>query len=111
LPARLALSSGLALLAAPARLNLFLLELRQASSQTMRHAQLIIEDVDREMRAKTAHMDAAQKQQAASLALAAAETHLGMAATEILRALWLVGDSKNQRLSRDRESVTIDQVD
>lgn len=111
LPARLALSSGMALLTAPANLSLLMVELRQAGNQARRDVQLMLQDVDNEMRANTGHLDAQQKQQAASLALDAAEQHLGMAVTDMLRALWLVGDSKSQRLKRDREPVTIDQVD
>jgi hypothetical protein len=48
-----------------------------------------------------------QKQQAAELALDAAEKHLSMAAVNMLRALWLAVDS-SRSLEHDRGSVIIE---
>ena len=60
------------------------------------------------MRQKAAHLSPVQKQQAAELALGAAEQHLSMAAVNMLRALWLTLDS-SRGLDNRRGPVTIDQ--
>ena len=66
----------------------------------------MINSVDAEMSQKTAHLSPAQKQQAANLALGAAEQHLSMAAVNLLRALWLAMESnrslRNRRDPADR---------
>ena len=53
------------------------------------------------------HLSNEQKQQAALLALEAAEQHLSMAAVNILRAVWLAMNS-NPELPPPRRGQTID---
>ncbi len=108
LPARLTYRGTRAMLAAPADFAQFMEQLRQASDEVAREIQLIMDGVDAEMSHKAAHLSPEQKQQAAELALDAAEKHLSMAAVNVFRALWLAVNSA-QSLRQEREPVTIDQ--
>jgi hypothetical protein len=107
LPARMTIRGAKAVVTAPGDINHFLGELRQASDEVAREVQLLLESVDAEMSRKAAHLSPVQKQQAAELALGAAEQHLSMAAVNILRALWLAVDS-NRSLEQGREGVIIE---
>lgn len=109
LPARVALNSGKAILAAPGNFNRMMEEVRLASDEAMRDLQSMLEEVDIEMREKTADLNEDQKDQATSLALSAAEQHLSMAAVNMLRALWLATDSVSRKIENTREGVTIEQ--
>lgn len=109
LPARLTYRSTRAMLAMPADFNAFMDQLRQASDEVAREIQAIMEGVDAEMSHSTAHLTPRQKQEAAELALDAAEKHLSMAAVNMFRALWLAVNS-NQAL-RDQEHRQRDEVD
>lgn len=93
LPARLTYKSARAMLTAPADFHEFMEQLRHASDEVAREIQLIMDGVDAEMRRDTAHLSPRQKQQAAEMALDAAEKHLSMAAVNMFRALWLALDS------------------
>lgn len=93
LPARLTWRSARAMSGMPADFGEFMEQLRQASDEVAREIQLIMDGVDAEMSQRTAHLSAQQKQQAAELALNAAEKHLSMAAVNMFRALWLAVDS------------------
>ncbi len=93
LPARLTYRSTRAMLAMPADFHGFMEQLRQASDEVAREIQAIMEGVDAEMSQRTAHLSPRQKQEAAELALDAAEKHLSMAAVNMFRALWLAVDS------------------
>lgn len=95
----------------PADLDQFLTEVRTISDQVAQELQWAIETVDQEMNAKAAHLTPQQRDQAAQLAVHAAEQHLSMAAINLLRALWLSSGgqrSKNtQRLSDGHPGVVI----
>ncbi len=93
LPARLTYRSARAMLTVPADFNAFMDQLRHASDEVAREIQAIMEGVDADMSHRTAHLSPQQKQQAAELALEAAEKHLGMAAVNMFRALWLAVNS------------------
>ncbi len=93
LPARLTYRSTRAMLAAPSDFGAFMEQLRQTSDEVAREIRAIMAEVDAEMAQHTAHLSPRQKQQAAELALDAAEKHLGMAAVNAFRALWLAVDS------------------
>jgi hypothetical protein len=108
LPARMTLKGARAVVAAPGDINHFMSELRQASDEVLGELQLLVDSVDAEMSQKAAHLSPQQKQQAAELALGAAEQHLSMAAINMLRALWLAVDSSRQ-LEQDRGPVIIEQ--
>ena len=86
MPARLAYRSARAVAMSPAEFSAFMNELRGASDEAMREIQSLLISVDDEMGRKTAHLSNEQKQQAALLALEAAEQHLSMAAVKIGRA-------------------------
>jgi len=107
LPARLAYRSVRAVAMTPAEFSEMMNELRGASDEVMQEIQQIMASVDDEMGRKTAHLSNEQKQQAAMLALDAAEKHLSMAAVNILRALWLAMNSDPQ-LPPARRGETID---
>jgi hypothetical protein len=107
LPARLAYRSARAVAMSPAEFSQMMSELRGASDEVMQEIQQIMASVDDEMGRKTAHLSNEQKQQAAMLALDAAEKHLSMAAVNILRALWLAMNSDPQ-LPPARRGETID---
>ena len=107
LPARMTLRGAKAMVAMPGDIDHFRRELRQASGEVAREIQRLLDGVDAEMSQKAAHLSPVQKQQAADLALGAAEQHLSMAAVNMLRALWLTLDS-NRNLERDREGVIIE---
>lgn len=107
MPARLAYRSARAVAMSPAEFSSFMTELRGASDEAMREIQSLLMSVDDEMGRKTAHLSNEQKQQAALLALEAAEKHLSMAAVNILRAVWLAMNS-NPELPPARRSFTID---
>lgn len=107
LPARLAYRSARAVAMSPAEFSEMMSELRGASDEVMQEIQQIMASVDDEMGRKTAHLSNEQKQQAALLALDAAEKHLSMAAVNILRALWLAMNSDPQ-LPPGRRGETID---
>ena len=80
------------------------------SMKAMQEIQLLLMSVDDEMGRKTAHLSNEQKQQAALLALQAAEQHLSMAAVNLLRAVWLAMNS-NPELPSARGGVTIERRD
>lgn len=108
LPARMTLKGAKAMVAMPGDLNHLRQELREVSDEMARELQQLVNSVDAEMSAKAAHLSPQQKQQAAELALGAAEQHLSMAAVNMLRALWLSVDS-SRSLEQRRGPVTIDQ--
>ncbi|SDU18742.1 hypothetical protein SAMN05216296_2283 [Pseudomonas pohangensis] len=107
MPARLAYRSVRAVAMTPAEFSELMNELRGASDDVMQEIQQIMASVDDEMGRKTAHLSNEQKQQAALLALDAAEKHLSMAAVNILRALWLAMNSDPQ-LPPARRGETIE---
>ena len=107
LPARMTYRGTRAMLAMPGDFEQVMAEIRQASDEVAREIQALMADVDMEMSQKTAHLNGEQKQQAAELALDAAEKHLSMAAVNMLRALWLAVDS-SRSLEHDRGSVIIE---
>lgn len=107
LPARMTFRGAKAAIAMPGDIDHFLREIRQASNEVAREIEQLIDSVDAEMSHKTAHLSPAQKQQAANLALGAAEQHLSMAAVNLLRALWLAMDS-NRSLRNRRDPVIIE---
>ena len=96
MPARLAYRSVRAVAMSPSEFTELMSELRGASDDAMREIQMLMMSVDDEMGRKTAHLNNEQKQQAAMLALEAAEQHLSMAAVNILRAVWLAMKSDPQ---------------
>ena len=107
LPARMTYRGTRALLAMPGDFEQVMGEIRQASDDVAREIQALMADVDMEMTRKAEHLSGEQKQQAAELALDAAEKHLSMAAVNMLRALWLVVDS-SRSLEHDKASVIIE---
>lgn len=107
LPARLAYRSARAVVMSPAEFSELMGEMRFASDEVMQEIQQIMAGVDDEMGRRTAHLSNEQKQQAALLALDAAEKHLSMAAVNILRALWLAMNSDPQ-LPPARRGETIE---
>lgn len=107
LPARMTFRGAKAVVTMPGDIEHFRQELRQASNEVAGEIQQLLDSVDAEMRHKAAHLDPAQKQQAAELALGAAEQHLSMAAVNMLRALWLTVDA-NRSLEHDRGPVIIE---
>ena len=108
LPARMTYRGTRAMLAMPGDFEQVMAEIRQASDEVAREIQALMADVDLEMSQKTAHLSGEQKQQAAELALDAAEKHLSMAAVNMLRALWLTVDS-SRSLEHDKAPVIIEQ--
>lgn len=108
LPARLTLRGTRALMAIPADFGGFMEQLRQTSGEMSREVRRIMDTVDAEMNDKAGHLSPEQKQQAAELALGAAEKHLSMAVVDVFRALWLAV-SAAESMNRDRGPVTIDQ--
>ena len=108
LPARMTYRVARAMLAVPGDLEVVMAEVREASDEVAREIQALLYSVDAEMTEKAAHLTPLQKQQAAELALDAAEKHLSMAAVNMLRALWLAVDS-NRSLGQGTGPVTIDQ--
>ncbi len=96
----------------PVDLDQFLAEARAVSDQVAREVQWAIESVDREMSAKASHLTPLQREQAAQLAVSAAEQHLSMAAINLLRALWLSSGSRHlktpQNLREARPGTVID---
>jgi uncharacterized protein (DUF2225 family) len=107
LPARMTYRGTRALLAMPGDFEQVMREIREASDDVAREIQALMADVDMEMSRKAEHLSGEQKQQAAELALDAAEKHLSMAAVNMLRALWLAVDS-NRSLEHDKASVIIE---
>jgi len=107
LPARMTLRGVRAAVAMPGDIDHFLREIRQVSDEVALEIQRLVESVDSEMSQKAAHLSPAQKQQAADLALGAAEQHLSMAAVNLLRALWLATES-NRSLRNRRDPVIIE---
>lgn len=108
LPARMAFRGTRAMVLAPGDINQFMEEIREASDEVALEIQRMMASVDAEMSHKAAHLSPEQKEQAAMLAMDAAEKHLSMAAVNMLRAVWLAVDS-SRSLGRDRGPVTIDQ--
>lgn len=110
LPARMTLRGARAAVMAPGDISYFMREMRQVSDEVAREVQQVLISVDAEMRRKSAHLDPVQKQQAAELALGAAEQHLSMAAINVLRALWLSVDANRslQEQERAREGIIIE---
>ena len=107
LPTRMTYRGTRALLAMPGDFEQFMGEIRQASDDVAREIQALMTEVDMEMSQKAEHLSHEQKQQAAELALHAAEKHLSMAAMNMLRALWLVVDS-SRSLEHDKALVIIE---
>ena len=107
LPARMTYRGTRAMLTMPGDIEQVLAEVRGASDEVAREIQALLNSVDAEMCQKAAHLNPQQKQQAAELALGAAEQHLSMAAINMLRALWLTVDSSRQ-LERDVDGVIIE---
>ncbi len=107
LPARMTYRGTRALLAMPGDLEQVMREIGKASDDVAREIQTLMADVDMEMSRKAEHLSGEQKQQAAELALDAAEKHLSMAAVNMLRALWLAMDS-SRSLEHDKASVIIE---
>jgi len=107
LPARMTYRGTRAMLTMPGDFERVLVEIREASDEVALEIQALMADVDADMSQKTAHLNSEQKQQAAELALDAAEKHLSMAALNMLRALWLAVDS-SRGLEHDKESVIIE---
>ena len=107
LPARMTYRGTRAMLAMPGDFEQVMAEIRQASDEAAREIQALMASVDAEMSHKAAHLSGEQKQQAAELALDAAEKHLSMAAVNMLRALWLAVDSSRQ-LEHDKGPVIIE---
>ncbi len=99
LPARLAYRRTASLLNLPDDPGRLIEEIRVLSEQVAGEVQAVLDGVDRDMRERAAHLTPEQREQAAELALHAAEQHLSMAAINVLRALWLA--SSDRRLSRD----------
>jgi len=108
LPARMTVKGARALVAMPGDIDHFMRELRAVSEEVAREVQQVLDSVDAEMRDKAAHLSPLQKQQAAQLALGAAEQHLSMAAVNLLRALWLSTEA-GRSLARGRGPVIIEQ--
>jgi hypothetical protein len=108
LPARMTLRGAKAVIAMPGDVEHFMRELRSVSDEVAREIQLLLASVDAEMTHKAAHLSPTQKQQAAELALNAAQQHLSMAAVNVLRALWLSMEA-SRGLDRDRDPVIIEQ--
>lgn len=96
LPARMTYRGTKAMLVMPGDYQQLMIEMRQVSDEMARQFQALLNSVDAEMSTKAAHLNSQQKQQAAGMALDAAEKHLSMAAVDILRALWLATDSRQQ---------------
>ena len=107
LPARMTFRGAKAVLTMPGDLEQVIAEMREVSDDVAREVQMLAASVDAEMQQKAAHLSGEEKQQAAELALAAAQTHLSMAAVDMLRALWLAMDSK-QSLNQDDRSLIIE---
>jgi uncharacterized protein (DUF2225 family) len=107
LPARMTYRGTRTLLSMPGDLEQVMREIEKASDDVAREIQILMADVDMEMSRKTEHLSGEQKQQAADLALDAAEKHLSMAAVNMLRALWLAVDS-NRSLEHEKASVIIE---
>ena len=107
LPARMTYRGTRAMLTMPGDIEQVLAEVRGASDEVAREIQALLNSVDAEMSHKAAHLNPQQKQQAAELALGAAEQHLSMAAINMLRALWLTVDSSRQ-LEQDADGVIIE---
>lgn len=107
MPARMTYRGTRALLAVPGDFEQAIAEIRTVSDEIARELQILLDGVDAEMTQKTAHLNPQQKQQAAELALDAAEQHLSMAAVNMLRALWLTVDS-SRRLEQDADGVIIE---
>ena len=107
LPARMTYRGTKALLTMPGDFEQVMREIGQASDDVAREIQALMADVDMEMSRKAEHLSGEQKQQAAELALDAAEKHLSMAAVNMLRALWLAVDS-SRSLEHDNYSIIIE---
>jgi hypothetical protein len=110
MPARMTVRGARAMVAMPGDIEHFRQELRQVSSEVALEIQQVLDSVDADMREKAAHLNPTQKQQAAALALGAAEQHLSMAALNILRAVWLTVDA-GRSLEQERSSLTIEHKD
>lgn len=108
LPARMTFRGARAMVAMPGDIAHLRRELRDVSAEVAREIQVLLDSVDAEMSQKTAHLSPAQKQQAAELALGAAEQHLSMAGVNILRALWLAVDSSRNLEQGRRDPVIIE---
>lgn len=108
LPARVAYRQAAPYFNLPADLNQLLAELRSSSDQAAREVQMVLAGVDAEMRQKTAHLTPGQRQQAANLAVNAAEQHLSMAAVNLLRALWLSASAREQLRKSSHDPSVID---
>ena len=108
LPARITWRSARALTMNNAQYARFREELQLASSEAAQEIRAVLAGVDAEMRHKAAHLSPEQKQQAAALALDAAEQHLSRAAIDLLRALWLSAHA-GRELRHRADGVVIDQ--
>lgn len=96
LPARLAYRQTARLFNLPDDPARLLQEARAVSEEVARELQRVLDSVDRDMSARAAHLSPPEREQAAQLALHAAEQHLSMAAINVLRAFWLA--TAEQRL-------------
>jgi hypothetical protein len=96
LPARMTYRGTRAMLVMPGDYQQAMTEIRQASDEVALQFQALLHSVDVEMSTKSAHLNPQQKQQAAEMALDAAQKHLSMAAIDVLRALWLAAESRRQ---------------
>lgn len=110
LPARMTFRGVRAAVTAPGDIGYLVREMRLVSDEVAQEVQLVLARVDAEMSQKAAHLNPVQKQQAAELALGAAEQHLSMAAVNVLRALWLSLDASRslQEQKQGREGVIIE---
>ena len=107
MPARMTYRGTRAMLTVPGDIERVIAEVREVSDEVAREVQALLYSVDQEMSRETAHLSPQQKEQAAELALDAAEKHLSMAAVNMLRALWLAVDSQ-RRLEQEGSGVVIE---
>lgn len=105
LPARVAYRRTAHLFNLPPTLEELFAELRASSEQVSRQVEAIFNEVDRDMSERAAHLSPQQRQQAADLALDAAEQHLSMAAVNMLRALWLATSARNALQAEGDSSI------
>jgi hypothetical protein len=110
LPARTAVRGAAVMWSAPGDVRRLLEELRAINDEVAREVSRLLTSVDQEMQQRAGHLSPEQQQQAAQLALDAAERHLDMAARDLLRALWLQV-SASRRLPRGPRDTVIEHRD
>jgi hypothetical protein len=108
LPTRMTYRGARSILAMPGDIDRVMAEIRQVSDEVAQEIQILLGSVDAEMSQKAAHLNGKQKQQAADLALYAAQKHLSMPAVNVLRSLWLSLDAERS-LEQDSATVVIKQ--